>query len=111
VNGDGKGAADPLAALGVVGRVNGFLGWPPMMHAEALARSGDVSGAIAMYEGHLFPWRALARLRLGELYESVGDVEAARENYSGFLRLFQGADADMAALVTRGRDGLARVGG
>jgi hypothetical protein len=57
------------------------------------------------------PWRAISRLRLGELYESMGESERARENYRGFLRLFREADEGAAELVERGRAGLARVDG
>lgn len=106
--------AEALAALEEIGRpgpVAAALSWWPMMHAEALARSGSERAAVDMYEENPIQWRALTRLRLGELYEATGDVERGRESFNGFLRLFSAADDDMAPLIERARAGLARVGG
>ncbi|MBW2460155.1 MAG: hypothetical protein JRH11_00825 [Deltaproteobacteria bacterium] len=105
-------AATVLEALPSRGghSAQGWPWWRPF-YAESLARSGDPRGAIRHYESNLYYWRAVGRLRLGELYEEVGDVERARENYTGFLRLFSEADEGGQELLDRGRAGLVRVGG
>jgi tetratricopeptide (TPR) repeat protein len=100
-----------LEALPTRGGATAWLGWWPAYYAESLARTGETRRAIAQYESDMVPWRAVARLRLGELYESMGESERARENYTGFLRLFREADEGAAELVERARAGLARTDG
>jgi tetratricopeptide (TPR) repeat protein len=110
--GEPERAAAILGALPTKGRLTAFI-WPwwRPFYAESLASSGDVRGAIRLYETNLFYWRAVNRLRLGELYEEEGDLERSHENYRGFVRLFSDADEGGQELLERGRAGLARVGG
>ena len=105
------GALRALEALSTRGGATGWLGWWPVYYAESLARTGETRRAIAQYESDMVPWRAVARLRLAELYEDLGESERASENYAGFLRLFREADEGAAELVERGQAGLSRVGG
>lgn len=104
-------AREALLALPSRGAMVSVWGWWTVFYAESLARAGRPAEAIEWFESEIEPWRAIARLRLGELYEELEDQEAAAENYRGFLRLFREADAGVSGLVERGRDGLARVGG
>lgn len=105
------GALRALEAVPTRGGATAGLEWWPVYHAEALARTGETRRAIAQYESDMEPWRAVARLRLGELYEELGDTARARGNYTGFLRLYREADEGAAELVERGRAGLARLDG
>lgn len=104
-------ARETLLSLPSRGAELPLWGWWTVFYAESLARTGQTEDAIAWYESELDAWRAVARLRLGELYEEVGDDAKARENYRGFLRLFQNADGSVSHLVERGRAGMERVGG
>jgi hypothetical protein len=109
---DAAGALDILrgvpAERPVVATDGSLADWWGMVMGQALALSGDAEGAIRIF-GEL--QSSFSRLRLGELYETVGDSARARENYEAFLRRYGEADAGGAALLQRGRDGLQRVGG
>lgn len=109
--GEAVRAREVLEAVPSRGNRIRHLGWWSAFYAESLARMGDLAGAAAYYEANLRRWRGLGRLRLGELYEELGEVERARVNYAGFLRLFRNADEGAAELVGRARAGLTRVGG
>lgn len=104
-------ARETLLSLPSRGAEMAVWGWWSAFYAETLARTGQTEDAIAWYEAEMEPFRAVARLRLGELYEELGDEASARENYQGFLRLFENADESVSHLVARGRAGLERVGG
>lgn len=111
--GDYVAAIEALDTTQWRGDVTGFglNSWWPILRAEGLAQTGQTEEAIRYFEDQLTSWRALSRLRLGELYEETGDMERSRENYEAFLFLYAEADETGADLKARGEAGLARITG
>jgi tetratricopeptide (TPR) repeat protein len=91
---------------------------------EPLARAFDAAGmadsAVATYERYVrtpssFVWPdthglARAHRRLGELYDSRGNVARARQNYAKFVDLWKNADPVLQPAVARARERLAALG-
>ena len=76
--------------------------------AAALAAAGRVDDAVKRYE-QIIAFRSLgnegqedwfrAHVRIGELYERAGQLDAARRSYERLLALWKDADPDLVALV------------
>ena len=106
--------AIPLARKGALG----CFGCTGDLIGEAYEKLGIVDSAIAAYEAALRPptygsdyqnWRPVvvprAMFKLGELYESQGAQQKARDRYAAFVDLWQQADPALqpAVQVARGR--------
>ncbi len=68
--------------------------------------------AIRMFEtfwGWNMMW-PMAKYRLGEAYEQLGDIEKARLSYSEFVEAWNDADPELEPWVEQGRAALRRLG-
>jgi tetratricopeptide (TPR) repeat protein len=90
--------------------------------AEAYRRSGQTDSAIASYERYVnstsadfaiytdVHWQPDAFRRLGELYETKGNLPKARKYYESFIELWKDADAELQPQVTAVRNRLRMIG-
>jgi tetratricopeptide (TPR) repeat protein len=84
-------------------------------HALLAESSGNIDAAIEIYEsieGTLFPkiaYLPAKHLKLGELYESVGNVERAKDHYRRFVELWQNCDEELKPLVADVEARIARL--
>jgi TolB-like protein/predicted negative regulator of RcsB-dependent stress response len=106
---DGR-AGEALALLeGDTGRRTNSSYAHVFLQAEALHSLGRYRDAAVYYEATLTSrYRPQARLRLGDIYERLGDSEKARQNYAAFLTIWEVADPGLGPLELA-RAGLARV--
>lgn len=76
--------------------------------AEVYPRPDDQpSGFGVPFPGRC--WRARTRQRLGELYESKGDLKKAGEHYARFIELWEKADPELQPAVKDARARLAAI--
>jgi tetratricopeptide (TPR) repeat protein len=110
-------------ALGLLQQANAryaiYPRYLPRLQAMAYDGMGQVDSAIVYYEkfrafpaGPPFPgYNFVPRThqRLGELYESKGELQKAADNYARFIELWEKADPDLQPQVKEARSRLAAI--
>jgi tetratricopeptide (TPR) repeat protein len=85
------------------------------MQAELLSRSGRASEALdwyaglGIYVGEEMAYLTPSRVRMGEIYQQLGDTAAAVEQYARAVRLWSDCDPELRPLVNEVRGRLARL--
>ena len=84
--------------------------------ASALEEAGQIGEALRWYSSfdnnsvYDRIYQAPAHLRMGQIAERGGQLDAAGSHYERVLELWADADPELAPSVNAAREGLARVG-
>ena len=85
------------------------------LRAELLASLGQPRealrwyGSFAAHSSYDLLYLGPGYLRRGEIYEELGEPQAAADNYARFIELWKDCDPELRPLLERGERGLERV--
>ncbi len=82
--------------------------WLGMLYLE-VDRPTDAIRMFETFWGGRWLW-PIAKCRLGQAYEQLGDIEKARLSYSEFVEAWNDADPELQPWVEQGRAALRRLG-
>lgn len=95
---------------GVTSAINSMI---RQLLGDLYIETGQSRRAITYWESLRRPWTgesSVAYLRLGRLYEQVGELEKARENYELFLIAFEDADPELQPWIAEAEQAIASLG-
>lgn len=86
------------------------------IRAEALYQAGRYQEALPLWQNALdvgffgsFVYGAIVQLRVGQIYDHMGDSQQAALHYARFVQLWKDADAPLQPLVREARQRLERI--
>jgi tetratricopeptide (TPR) repeat protein len=89
--------------------------YPRYMRALLLEKAGRLEEAVRWYgslgqaSGDGYVYLAAKHLKMGELYERMGDRETAAKHYTRFVELWQDCDPEFRPMVEEVRDRITRL--